>query len=72
MNVLRGRVRGGRVAIDAHLPEGTEVVVLAPTGEPPFDLDEQSLAELETRIQEADRGDLVPAGVVLDELRSGR
>jgi hypothetical protein len=50
MNAVRGRVRGGHVEIDGALPEGAEVVVLTPGNEEPFDLGEDLLAELETRM----------------------
>jgi len=72
MNVVRGRVRGGRVELDATLPEGAEVVVLTGGDEEPFDLDEAGVAALETRIAEADRGEVEPAAAVLARLRRGR
>ena len=72
MNAVRGRVRGGHVETDAALPEGAEVVVLTPSEEPPFDLDDAHLSELETRIAAADGGEVDPAGAVLDRLRPRR
>ena len=44
-------------------------VVLTGGGEEAFDLDEAQLTELETRIAEADRGEVEPAEVVLARLR---
>lgn len=72
MNAVRGRVRGGHVETDGSLPEGAEVVVLTVGGEEPFDLDDDQLAELETRMAEADRGEVDPADAVLARLRRAR
>jgi hypothetical protein len=72
MNAVRGRVRGGRIEIDATLPEGAEVVVLSRGGEEPFDLDEARMTELEARMLGADRGEVEPAAVVLARLRGGQ
>jgi predicted transcriptional regulator len=72
MNAVRGRVRGGHIEIDQALPEGAEVVVLTGGDEESFDLDEARLVELEARMAEADRGEVVPAATVLARLRGGR
>jgi hypothetical protein len=72
MNAVRGRVRGGHVEIDASLPEGAEVVVLALGVEDPFELEDAQLSELETRMAEADQGAVEPADVVLARLRHQR
>ena len=72
MNAVRGRVRGGRVEIDAVLPEGTEVVVLIGGDEVAFDLDDAQLAELENRTTEADPKPSLPADDVLTRLRQKR
>jgi hypothetical protein len=72
MNAVRGRVRGGHVEIDHALPEGAEVVVITGGDEEPFDLDEARVAELEARMAEADRGEVVPAATVLVRLRGAR
>jgi hypothetical protein len=72
MTAVRGRVRGGRVEVETDLPEGTEVVVLTATGDEPFELDEAQVVELEARIAGADRGDVVPASQVLEQLRPTR
>jgi len=72
MNAVRGRVRGGRVELEGDLPEGADVVVFAANRDDPFDLTESDLAELEARMVEADRGEVVPAPVVLQKLRPTR
>ena len=41
-------------------------------GEDAFDLEEAQLVELESRIAEADRGEVEPAEVVLARLRRAR
>ena len=72
MNAVRGRVRGGHIETDAALPEGAEVVVLTSGNEEAFDLEEAQLTELESRIAEADQGEVEPAEVVLARLRRAR
>lgn len=72
MNAVRGRVRGGRVELDATLPEGAEVVVLAGGTDESFELDDGQLDELERRMTEAVAGDVEPADVVLARLRRAR
>jgi hypothetical protein len=69
---VRGRVREGRVELEADLPEGAGVVVLAPDREEPYDLAEAEIAELEARMAAADRGDVVPAADAIEKLRSRR
>ena len=43
--------------------------MLSSSDEEPFDLPEAEVAKLEARIADADRGDVVPASSVLDQLR---
>ena len=72
MNAVRGRVRGGHIETEASLPEGAEVVVLTVDNDDAFELDEDQIAELERRMAEADRGELVPADAVFGRLRRAR
>ena len=72
MNAIRGRVRGGQVQLESAVPDGTEVVVLVPGEEPPFDLEEDEIAELEASIAEADRGEVVAASELYARLQSRR
>jgi hypothetical protein len=72
MNAVRGRVRGGHIEVDAALPEGAEVVVLTPGHDEAFELDDDQLAELESRIVAADRGEVEPAESVLANLHRKR
>ena len=70
MNAVRGRVHGGRIELESALPEGAEVVVLAPGQDESFALDDAQLAELEDRMTRADLGEVEPAGAVLERLQS--
>jgi hypothetical protein len=71
MNVVRGRVRDGRVELESALPDGAEVVVVL--GETaPFDLAENDIAELTERIAAADRGEVEPAQAVFARLLAAR
>jgi hypothetical protein len=72
MNAIRGRVRDGHVEVDSTLVEGTEVVVLVPGEQPPFDVDEEELAQLQACIAEADRGNVIAAGDLYARLRPQR
>ena len=72
MNAVRGRVRGGRIEVDSPLPEGAEVVVLTNGEDEAFDLDDARVAELETRMAEADTDDVESAAAVLAGLRAAR
>jgi len=72
MNAVRGRVRGGRIELDDALPEGAEVVVLATSQDDSFGLDDDQLTEIETRMAEADRGEVEPATTALESLRLGQ
>jgi hypothetical protein len=72
MSAMRGRVHHGRVELEGELPEGAEVVVMAPDREGPFDLAEAEVAELEARIASADQGQLVSAVDLIQKLRSAR
>jgi len=73
MNAVRGRVRDGRIELEGDpLPEGAEVVVFAADADEPFDLDDAHLAEIETRMLAADRGEVEPVATVLETLRRRR
>ena len=54
---------------DAALPEGAEVVVLTQGDDAPFDLQEAEVAELESRMAAAARGETETAARVLEKLR---
>ena len=71
MNALKGRVRAGRIEVDAPLPEGAEVVVLMGDGSP-FELGDDALTELEERMAAADQGEVEPAAALIEKLRRAR
>lgn len=69
MNAVRGRVRDGKIELDEPLPEGSEVVVVSAADTLPFDLDDESLRELEERAAAADAGNIVSSADVLPRAR---
>lgn len=68
MRIASGRIIGGRVELDADLPEGAVVTVLAPDTEGTFEADAETEARLLQAIAECDRGEAVPLSRVLSEL----
>ena len=72
MAIYTGKVVDGVIQpYGVLLPEGTKVTILVPEDAEPFDLTPEMIAELDQAVAEMDRGDSVPAEVVLDELRRG-
>lgn len=70
MIITTGKVRGGRIEIDANaLPEGANVTVLAPEGGESFALGPDDEAALLAAIAEAERGEAVGAAEVLQAIR---
>jgi len=72
MNAVRGRVRRGHVETDVALPEGAEVIILTPGSDEPFDLSDEEIADLESRVTAADAGNVDPAAIVFEKLRRAR
>ena len=70
MQIASGRVVNGQVVVDAELPEGAEVTLLALDGEETFEVDGELEAVLLESIAQGDRGETVPAEEILRELRS--
>jgi hypothetical protein len=70
MRVASGRVVGGRVEVDADLPEGTRVTVLALEGDGTFEADPETEKMLLEAIAQCDRGSTTPLSDLLTELRS--
>jgi hypothetical protein len=67
-----GKVIDGKVVVEGHvLQEGMTVRVLIPEDaeDEPFHLTPEMEAELDRSIAQADRGELIPAARVLEELR---
>lgn len=70
MQITSGRVVGRRVELDADLPEGTLVTVLALQGDETFEADPETETMLLEAIAQCDRGQTTPMTRLLSELRS--
>ncbi|OFV92787.1 MAG: hypothetical protein A3H95_14555 [Acidobacteria bacterium RIFCSPLOWO2_02_FULL_64_15] len=70
MRIASGKVVGGRVELDAELPEGASVTVLAREGDETFEADPDTERMLLDAIAQCERGDTIPMAQVLGELRS--
>ena len=70
MQITSGKVVGRRVELDADLPEGTLVTVLALEGDETFEADPETETMLLEAIAQCDRGQTTPMTRLLSELRS--
>jgi hypothetical protein len=70
MRIAPGKVVNGRVELDAELPEGTSVTVLALEGDETFEADAETEHILLAAIGECERGQTTPMADLLSELRS--
>jgi hypothetical protein len=70
MQIASGRVINGRVVVEADLPEGAEVTLLALDGEETFEVDAELEAVLLESIAQGQRGETISAEALLSELRS--
>ena len=70
MQIASGKVVNGRVVVEADLPEGAEVTLLALDGEETFVVDAELEAVLLESIAQGERGETIPAEELLRELRS--
>jgi len=70
MQITSGKVVGRRVELDADLPEGTLVTVLALEGDETFEADPETEKMLLEAIAQCDRGQTTPMTRLLSELRS--
>ena len=70
MAIYTGKVVDGKVIVDgALLAEGTKVTILIPEDQEPFYLTPDMEAEIEESIAQLERGEGIPAEIVLAELR---
>jgi hypothetical protein len=69
MVIASGKVVGGRVELDAELPEGASVTVLARDGDETFQADPETERMLLDAITQCERGETVPFSKLLGELR---
>lgn len=70
MRVATGKVIDGRVVVEGTaFDEGAVVTILARDDDETFDLSPEQEAELLIAIAEAERGEVIPAGQLLKNLR---
>jgi hypothetical protein len=70
MQITSGKVVDGRVELEAELPEGTEVTVLARDSEETFAVDAELEAVLLESIAQGQLGKRISAEELLREMRS--
>ena len=70
MQIAAGKVIGRRVELDADLPEGASVTVLALEGDESFEVDPETEKMLLEAIAQCSRGQTTPMTQVLADLRS--
>ena len=70
MQIASGKVVHGRVELDAELPEGTAVTVIARDEDESFEADAATEQMLREAIAQCERGQTVPVEQVLSELRN--
>jgi hypothetical protein len=69
MRIAPGKVVDGRVELDAELPEGASVTVLAMEGDGTFEADAETEKMLLEAIAQCDRNQTTPMTELLSELR---
>lgn len=70
MEITSGKVVGGRVELEAELPEGAEVTVFTKDSEETFYADPELEAVLLESIAQGQRGDRISADDLLREMRN--
>ena len=70
MRIAPGKVVNGRVELDAELPEGTSVTVLALEGDETFEADAETEQMLLQAIAQCEKGQTTPIADLVSELRS--
>lgn len=70
MRIAPGEVVNGRVELDAELPEGTSVNVLALEGDETFEADAETERMLLQAIAQCEKGRTTPMADLVSELRS--
>ena len=69
MRIASGKVVAGRVELDAELPDGTSVTVLALDGDETFEANAETEQMLLDAIGQCERGQTTPMADILKELR---
>jgi hypothetical protein len=70
IRIAAGKVVNGRVELDAELPEGTSVTVLALEGDETFEADAETERMLLQTIAQCEKGQTTPMTDPVSELRS--
>ncbi len=70
MQIASGKVIDGRVVVEAELPEGADVTLIAIDGEETFEVGPELEAILLESIAQGRRGEVISAEDLLRELRS--
>jgi hypothetical protein len=70
MQIASGKVVDGRVVVEAELPEGADVMLLALDGEETFEVDAELEAVLLESIAQGERGETISGEALLREMRS--
>ena len=70
MQIASGKVVNGRVVVDAELPEGADVTLIALNDEETFEVTPELEAVLLESIAQGSRGETIPAEELLREMRS--
>lgn len=70
MQIASGKVVGGRVVLDADLPEGASVTVIAPEGDETFEADAETEKMLLEAMAQCRRRQVTPLNDLLGVMRS--
>lgn len=70
MQIASGKIVNGRVVVDAELPEGADVTLIALDDEETFEVSPELEAVLLESIAQGRRGETIPAEELLREMRS--
>ena len=70
MQIATGKVVNGRVVVEADLPEGADVTLIALDGEETFEVSPELEASLLESIAQGERGETISAEELLSQLRS--
>ena len=71
MLITAGKVQDGTIQLEGEsLPEGAIVTVLTQEGDETFELNSEQEAELLAAIAEAERGEVITASQLLQQLRA--
>ena len=70
MLITTGKVNRGSIEVEVgNLPEGAEVTILLPENGEAFDVSSDDEAKLLAAISEAERGDVLNASDVIEQIR---